>query len=1059
MMSKMRTKAFIFFFLFTALSFSIRADWLISTYRNGNAVNNLSDADALISSTAPIASTNIAEADLLGENPGSGPGRFSVNNPIPGIPQNQTTPNYAVQGTGFLEIAVAGNYTFALNTDDGARLRIDGMDVIVDNSQHGPSDSAYVTTNLSVGLHAVEWTWFNAGGGAEGEAFATPGQSTSFNANFMLLGDPNGIPVVQTYVALPPYIVVQPASQFVQAGSNATFTVVANGQQPLFYQWFFNNALIPAATNATLTLNSIGITNAGLYSLMVSNSVGVTNSVAASLNIYAAILGQGWLVKTYRNGSSVNGLADADALISGDSLIASTNMAQGDMLGFNSGEGTGHFSINNPVPSIPNNIATDNYAVQGTGYLVIPSDGQYTFGLNTDDGARLTIDGINIIVDNVRSPPHDSPYATVLLSAGLHPIVWTWYNEAGGNNGGGAEGEIFAAPGVYSGFDSSFQLVGSAPGLLVAQTYSTPVLVVQTNRTPTTNEITPQLAALPTTSQLLAYHGGIFTTNLASVDPNQPTIVLTHGWIPLKPSLVPPFNLIPVFTPNGVDDWPTTFAAQLRANGVTANIVAWDWSQVARSLVDSPGIPEQQTGDQGRALGQALLLKLGANYSQPVQFIGHSLGTLVNASAANYLQGTSWGTDNGSPTPWPAMNMLMTLFDEAEVARGNSSFAADIDTLQGKNGNPLASPPKATDHPLPKQFAWAENYIAAFGLLQTNAANVILTNEFPANANNLLSWFDEIGAFHGYPMDWYSNTIASDDSAMGFVWPLLWSLRDPAFANAPTNGSVYVQAFNTSQWDLTATNWNYGTNLLAARFQAYRNGLYYSLNGETLDQAIINGNGSGQNIVGALPAWNNFWLHIFTTNTTVSQNAQPMAKAMGVTANDVSSGANIPAYAWLPIFVPTNAVSMSFDYIIQGDWQSDSLAAAFNGTNVLSLPGSEIETNVLFSSGQIDVSAFAGQTNEFFIGIVGGTSTNAQVTVENLAFSISSPPSLQAQASGNNLILAWPLSVADYNLQSTTNLADPNSWTTLTNVPAVVNLQNSVTNSVSGGAQFYRLMK
>ncbi|HEY5041530.1 MAG TPA: hypothetical protein VIK53_05950 [Verrucomicrobiae bacterium] len=69
------------------------------------------------------------------------------------------------------------------------------------------------------------------------------------------------------------------------------------------------------------------------------------------------------------------------------------------------------------------------------------------------------------------------------------------------------------------------------------------------------------------------------------------------------------------------------------------------------------------------------------------------------------------------------------------------------------------------------------------------------------------------------------------------------------------------------------------------------------------------------------------------------------------------------------------------------------------------------------------------------------------------------PPSLQAQASGNNFVLNWPLSAQDFNLQTTTNLADPNSWTTLTNVPAIVNLQNTVTNPISGNQGFYRLMQ
>jgi Concanavalin A-like lectin/glucanases superfamily len=68
----------------------------------------------------------------------------------------------------------------------------------------------------------------------------------------------------------------------------------------------------------------------------------------------------GWLIKTYWNGSPVNGLADADTLINGGFVIAVTNMAESDMVGFSTGEGTGHFSVNKPVPGIPNNVATDS---------------------------------------------------------------------------------------------------------------------------------------------------------------------------------------------------------------------------------------------------------------------------------------------------------------------------------------------------------------------------------------------------------------------------------------------------------------------------------------------------------------------------------------------------------------------------------------------------------------------------------------------------------------------------------------------------------------------------
>jgi hypothetical protein len=303
-------------------------------------------------------------------------------------------------------------------------------------------------------------------------------------------------------------------------------------------------------------------------------------------------------------------------------------------------------------------------------------------------------------------------------------------------------------------------------------------------------------------------------------------------------------------------------------------------------------------------------------------------------------------------------------------------------------------------------------------------------------------------------MPWYDETIQTDVSAMGFLWSFE---RGGFFSQAPATNSVYVQA--SPQWNLTPTNWNYGTNLLNTRFQAYRNSLAYALTGETPSSASVNGIGSGQNIVGALPAFNSFIFSLLTTPANTSPVAQLKVHPLGLTPNDAGSNANIPAYAWIPLVVPVNAVSMSFDYKIQGEWQSDSLAAAFNGTNILSLPGSQIETNVLFNSGALDVSAFAGQTNEFFIGIVGGTSTNAQVTVQNLAFSISSPPFLQPQASGTNIVLSWPLSAADYILQTSTNLTATNSWTAVPNVPAIVDLQNAVTNPISGGTKFFRLKK
>jgi hypothetical protein len=172
----------------------------------------------------------------------------------------------------------------------------------------------------------------------------------------------------------------------------------------------------------------------------------------------------------------------------------------------------------------------------------------------------------------------------------------------------------------------------------------------------------------PLGSTLKIFDGNNFTTITANnaPQPNLMTIVLTHGWInPLLPG------------PSGIDDWPTTMAEQLRANGITAgiaNIVGWDW----RAAATAPAPPQINTPGQGAALGTNLLAALGAYYSQPIHFLGHSLGTMVNAAAINFLHADQVPSTQAavSPTPWPRNGepfIHVTLFDEAEEATSDTT--------------------------------------------------------------------------------------------------------------------------------------------------------------------------------------------------------------------------------------------------------------------------------------------------------------------------------------------------------------------------------------------------
>jgi hypothetical protein len=81
-------------------------------------------------------------------------------------------------------------------------------------------------------------------------------------------------------------------------------------------------------------------------------------------------------------------------------------------------------------------------------------------------------------------------------------------------------------------------------------------------------------------------------------------------------------------------------------------------------------------------------------------------------------------------------------------------------------------------------------------------------------------------------------------------------------------------------------------------------------------------------------------------------------------------------------------------------------------------------------------------------GYQGGFTGNG--TVFSLSLGSISPPQLTINSSGANVILTWPTNATGFTLESTTNLAPPVIWTTVSG-------QNAVTNPISARQMFYRL--
>ena len=122
---------------------------------------------------------------------------------------------------------------------------------------------------------------------------------------------------------IPPVILDSPASAVTAFGGGATFSADVNGAPPFSYQWLFNGTNLPGATNLSLNLAGVSLTQLGSYALSVSNhfgqalshtayltETGLDNCVApaAGLAHWWPAEGNGWDAVGTNNGTLVGGV-------------------------------------------------------------------------------------------------------------------------------------------------------------------------------------------------------------------------------------------------------------------------------------------------------------------------------------------------------------------------------------------------------------------------------------------------------------------------------------------------------------------------------------------------------------------------------------------------------------------------------------------------------------------------------------------------------------------------------------------------------------------------------
>lgn len=577
--------------------------------------------------------------------------------------------------------------------------------------------------------------------------------------------------------------------------------------------------------------------------------------------------------------------------------------------------------------------------------------------------------------------------ASFAVSAAGSPLVSYQWRYNGQNIPGATSTEltldsaIAANSGYYSVVVSSkLGSVTSAVASLVV--YALPVspqpttpMAMLTSRSPDSSLVAAP--AKPTSAQLVVFTGG------GLVNPNKMTIVLTHGW--QSSSLA----------------WPADMADTLKAQGLdaNANVIAWDWRDDANNILE---YSTARTTSQGNALGANLLATLGAGYNFPIHFVGHSLGTMVNCRAADYIHGDVQDSPGANDTSKRLSlgNTQMTMFDEAEV-QNLDPLSGPFDLLFGDPNTPQVWRKVVPDH-----YSWMDNYISMVGIVHKEAANALLWRD------------DQLGVVgaHGYSCLWYSNSIVNAYvSQMGNRWSFE---RTSSLNGAPSPDSCFLQALNSDPLTLqlspsspiaqsllafpTLASYRALTGLGASVENLYLNGIQYAGN-LVANTAIEFTAPSGQPVfTGTANSTPAYYLpplsSAYQANwglqfTLQSSSALQTSGQLSVRPSDAGINSNNAVYAWIPVSIPSNAAALSFQFEPVSVGTNAYITMAMSNQNYFTMESEFLQDSEWTASGILDISVYAGQQVQMFFSLntFDGSTPSGQLNVRAIQFYAIAP--------------------------------------------------------------------
>ena len=175
--------------------------------------------------------------------------------------------------------------------------------------------------------------------------------------------------------------------------------------------------------NSGLTITGNG-TNRSMTLNPTFNQSGVAEITLTSTEIASGLFN----VTVVKANTNVTSIVEAEKVLSTPALQASSYLGASATINFENQSGPGNFPAT-PFPGL-NGDAHDNFVVEVSGRLTIPTSGEWTFGVRSDEGFELYVGSDHFAVPGLRAA--GDSLETFNLPAGTYPVRLVYFDAVDG---------------------------------------------------------------------------------------------------------------------------------------------------------------------------------------------------------------------------------------------------------------------------------------------------------------------------------------------------------------------------------------------------------------------------------------------------------------------------------------------------------------------------------------------------------------------------------------------------------------------------------------------------